>query len=126
MTELEATLKHEAAHGIGLILCAKARAVKIIVKASYAEAIPAWDGEPTDEQILMGLIAGRAFSEGLDTSLDEAQIAGYDDEVVERIAAFVLPIVRDRLEFVDDAMIAAMLEAIGSEGAILLTPEALH
>jgi hypothetical protein len=120
-------LKHELAHAIGCLI-AGAEAVKIILREDHAETVPAWPGNVcSDEQLLSGLIAGRAHVvAGMSTVLDEDQIQAADPEAVERIAAKIMPEVVDRLECVTIAEINAMLSALAEDGALLITPLAVH
>jgi hypothetical protein len=117
-------LRHELAHAIGCMI-AGANAVKITISDHHAQTVPAWPGNVcSDEQLLTGLIAGRAYVvAGMSTVIDEDQIAEADPEVVERIEALILPEVQARLAAVGPTDIASMLAVIAETGGLILRPE---
>ena len=114
-------LKHELAHAFGGLMSG-ARFARITLGETEARTKLVFDREPDfkrDE--LPAIIAGRAHVvPGMDLSEDEAQIAQYADELVARIEAGIVPMVRARLAGVDEADIAAMLRVIKRDGGIEL------
>jgi hypothetical protein len=62
----------------------------------------------------------------MDTSIDDAQIAGSDPAVVANIEANLVPAVKAYLSTITDADLEEMLVEMRREGALELTPKPLQ
>jgi hypothetical protein len=116
-------LLHELAHGMAAIWSG-ARSAVITICEEEAQCRPRWPFRPEwNRHELPTIIGGRAYVvEGMDTSIDDAQIAGSDPAVVANIEAHLVPLVRAHLASYSEADLADMLSEIRMHGALELTP----
>jgi hypothetical protein len=119
-------LRHELAHGLANLF----RGAPIVVirwdDDFGATAEPKWPDTVTQDDVFIGLLAGRLHTDGVDTSHDEMILSQLPKQEITRLWAIVLDEVKPRYDQIPDEVITDMLACFASGGHICLSPEILH
>jgi hypothetical protein len=119
-------LRHELAHGLANLFRG---APLVVIKWDDdlgATTEPKWPDTVTQDDVFIGLLAGRLHSDGVDNSDDELILAQLPKQEITRLWAIVLDEVKPRYDQIPDEVIADMLDCFASGGYVHLSPEILH
>lgn len=119
-------LRHELAHGLANLFRG---APLVIIKFDDdmgATTEPKWPDTVTQDDVFIGLLAGRLHTDGVDTSHDELILAQLPPQEIARLWEIVISEVKPKFDAIPDEVIADMLACFEQGGYIHLSPEVLH
>jgi hypothetical protein len=119
-------LRHELAHGLANLFRG---APLVVIKWDDdigATTEPKWPDTVTQDDVFIGLLAGRLHLDGVDNSDDELILSQLPPHEITRLWGIVISEVKPRYDAIPDDVITDMLACFAQGGYIHMTPEILH
>ncbi len=120
-------LLHELCHGLANIdRGCPLVTIKWDDDMEAAVTVPQWPNTATQDDVFIGLLAGRLHLDGVTNTDDEFMLRQLPQKEVDRLWSVVVERIKPKIEAVPEEVLDDMLDAFNRGEWIQLSPEMLH